>query len=60
MNVTFLILYYTFRTQHVLYPDKTQGHPHEFSKYSRHLSRCLPRPTVGDIVISLCKGVQAE
>lgn len=21
-----------------LYPDKTPGHPHEFSKYSRHLS----------------------
>lgn len=45
----------TLRTQHVLYPDKTPGHPHEFSKYSRRLSRCLPGGTVEDMVISLCK-----
>lgn len=48
---------HTLRTRHVLYPDKTPGHPHEFSKHSRRLSRCLPGRTAGDAVIGLCKQV---
>lgn len=46
---------HTLRTQHALHPDRTPGHPHEFSKHSRRLSRCLPGRTVGAIVISLWK-----